>query len=321
MLGSSLLLTSHSYIDIYQAVVDNAVTSAPQIDSDSIDEELFENPEYIDTLEGRLPLAEAAKMIAQEPKKREMLFDEVHVKRIKRDSYKRVIALGIALFFLYSSFSSIRNAQGSLMEDKKLSLLSYGAVNSLLWFGGVCANPATYLMKPKWAMVLASLGFLVFSVSQYHQAYYTLLPAAAICSLTNGMLWSLEGIYVMNTASTYALVTGEELVQVVGKLNGVVISCALGSNILGNLMGPFILGNLYTLPSERDAMVTNTSLSDSISNTGSTAPDCGIDFFENPVPASTTIYQGKQYLFFGVNTFQALIGLVVITVFVKKLKV
>lgn len=322
MLGSSLLLTSHSYIDIYQAVVDNAKLPLPQSDTEdgSVDDELFDNPDYIDTLEGRLPLAEAARMIAQEPKKREMLFDEVHVKRVKRDSHKRVVALGIALFFMYSSFFSIRNAQGSLMEDKKLSLLSYGALNSMLWFGGVCANPAVYLIKPKWAMVVASLGFLIFSVSQYHLTYYSLLPAAAFCSLTNGMLWSLEGIYVMNTASTYALVTGEKLVSVVGRLNGIVLSCVLGSNILGNLIGPFILGDLFLLPLERDSLTNNTSLPVP-NNTRSATDYCGIDFFANPMPASKPVAQGKQYIFFGVNVFQALVGTVIITLFVKKLTV
>jgi len=338
-LGSSLLLASKSYLDLYEEV---SSKKAPAAIEEESDEDIFDNPEYIDTLEGRLPLAEAARMIAKDSTRHESLFSVDHIKANKRDCYKRVWCLGISFLLLFSSSFGIRSSISSLGDDKRLSLLCFGLIFSLTWFGGVCANPIISKIRPKWTLALATSGFIVFPLSMFYMSYYTTLPACIYHGFCIGLLWGTEGVYLINAASTYSLVTAEPLANIVRKFNGVIFSLFLCSNIVGNLMSTLILGDFYTLPGETEAMksfkrddrlsggyngshvVDGEDLSSFISSINSTeVPGCGLEYYDKDRGESNGpgVYIGKKYILFGVYTLLPVLAALNIIIFLRKLKV
>ena len=129
MLGSSVLLPSLNFINEYHR---------PSIDLsfEATESDVSADEECLDTLQGCIPISQIAQAIAEDPSNRKVLFDDELIKSSERRYYKRTVLLSISFLFMYSSFYSIRNSQNSLVEDKTLSLASYGAVNSLMVFGG-----------------------------------------------------------------------------------------------------------------------------------------------------------------------------------------
>lgn len=357
-MGSSVLLASQSYLSIYQSDPEGLDTTARL---DSLKEEveyddIFDNPEYIDTLEGQLPLAEAARMIAKDSTKHGALFSQGHIRRARSDSYRRVVAIGLAFLFLFTSNYGVRNAFNSLSNDKQLSLVCYGAIYSLLWFGGICSNLIISKVRPKWSLAIATLGFIIYPMSMFYPSYYVTLPASIILGFCVGLLWSVEGVYLMNTAATYSLISGEELSTVVSRFNGIIFSFFYCSNIAGNLLVAMLLGDFYTLPGENLSFthlqpgVIHTSLHSNVSHNtseyltsmhfmshvedtnntrgsvnSSVTATCGLDFYTNTAnqtqSTKTTVFIGKQQIFYGVNTLLPVIASVIIIAFLKKLKV
>lgn len=348
VLGSSILLASQSYLDIYQE--SNAAhkgqnsTYFDPVSEEDEEGDIFDNSEYVDTLEGRLPLAEAARMIARDSSRHGSLFAASHIRAVRNDCYKRLCTIGISFILLFSSSFGVRTTSNSLGEDKRLLLVCYGSLYSLMWFGGVCANPIMRRVRPKWAMVLAITGFILYPSSMFYTSYYTTLPATMFAGFCIGLLWSVEAVYLMNTASTYSLVSGEPLAMVVRKFNGVVFSFHMSSPIFGNLLSSLLLSNLYTLPGEvvPSMSINRQNVSLSSINTTMTASvvdfsqfnhtmnnsehdifSCGLNYKPNSEALTDIpqIYIGKQYIYFGVNTLlPALAGCNVI-LFLRKLKV
>lgn len=321
-MGSSILLASPSIINIYQADVLNAKDALEDINEEN-DDDIFDNPEYIDTLEGRLSLAEAARMIAKDSSQHNRLFDKSHATRTLRDCYKRLFTIGAAFLCIFSSYYSLRNQQSSMGSNRQLNLLTYGFCYLLLWFGGICASPIIHRIRPKYAMVMASLMFFPYSIANFLPQYYTLLPAALCAGCGFGLLFAAEGVYLMNTASTYALVSGKNLVEVIGNFNAVIFSFFMGSSVLGNLLSSLILGNLFDrhilLPSVNVTEYSNTT---NVTEETMTVSHCGLDFYSYPVTSEAAVIPTKKkHIFFGVCLTLSAIGSLILIIFLKKLKV
>ena len=340
-LGSSILLASQSYLNIYRSDPENLATASDILDpvKEEMSDDIFDNPEYIDTLEGKLPLAEAARMIARDASKHDALFSKGHIRRAKIDSYRRIICIGVAFLFLFSSTFSVRNAFNSLSDDKQLSLICYGSIYSLIWFGGICANPIISKVRPKWCLTIATIGYIIYPLSMFWPSYYVTLPASVLMGFCVGLMWSSEGIYLMNTAATYSLVSGEKLSIVVGRFNGIIFSFFYCANIMGNVNVALLLGDFYTLPGEKPNGDSALGLGNTTLNYGNTSDPqlpinygnktdpsfiCGLEYYEYEAKANqtkTSVFVGKQQIFFGVNTFLPLIASLIIIICLKKLKV
>lgn len=302
-------------------------------------DDIFDNPEYIDTLEGKLPLAEAARMIAKDASKHDALFSKGHIRRAKIDAYQRIICIGVAFLFLFGSTYGARNAFNSLSKDKRLALVCYGSVYSLIWFGGICASPLIAKVKPKWCLAISTVGYVLYPASMFWPSYYVTLPASILFGFCIGIMWSSEGIYLMNTAATYSLVSGEKLSIVVGRFNGIVFSFFYCANIIGNVIVALLLGDLYTLPGENANIETIEnfnnftlradtpgieSLNYGNRNNTEQRSICGLEFYEYQAKVNDTkpiVFIGKQQIFFGVNTLLPFFASLIIIVCLKKLKV
>ncbi|XP_067930845.1 protein unc-93 homolog A-like [Watersipora subatra] len=338
VLGSSLLLASQSYLDVYQEVLSQKsgkdATVFDTVNEEDEDGDIFDNSEYIDTLEGRLPLAEAARMVAKDSSRHGSLFSSSHVRKVRIDCYKRLTTIGLAFLLVFSSSFSVRNAMNSLGEDKQLSLVCYGSLFCFMWFGGVCVNPLMSKLRPKWIMVLSTTGFIIYPLSMFYMSYYLTLPASLYSGFCIGLWWAVEGVYILNISTTYSLVSTEPLQQVVTKFNGVVFCFFLCSHIVGNLLSSLLLGDLFFLYestelANRPFNLTSTSyaglfVTDQNNESAQEVGDlnCGLSYYDGEGKTSSkTVQIGKQYIYFAVNTLLPILACLLIVICLRTLKV
>lgn len=297
---------------------------------------ILENAEYIDTVQGKLPLANAARLISQDKLKHHQLFNEIHVQKIRNDCYKRLLCIGFGFLCLFSSAFALRNLQSSLPGyDPTLGLITFGCLRLLTWFGGLIAASIVSKLRPKWTMVVGTIGFILYPMSNIYPVSYILIPCALMCSVSVGMVWGAEGVYMINLAATYAFVSQKSLMSVIGTFNGAVAMLFQSSHVLGNLLTSLLLSDqiqwfspLSTLKGNATAPLVNLSTvyaSTSISydeadfwsaNEGNTTsasynvPLCGLEFYsiEQQLVGARNVDPRQYHLVFGVFIALSFIG-------------
>lgn len=286
---------------------------------------VMENAEYVDTLKGKLPLAEAARMIAQDQSKRAELFTQSHVRKFEIQCYKRLVCIGFGFACLYASFFCLRNLQSSNSgADPTLGLITFGCLSLLVWLGDLLSIQVIYYIRPKWCLVLASTPFILYAGANFYPSKFTLIPSALLFGLGQGMLWSSEGIYMINLSANYAMVSRKSLLEVIGKFNSVIFGMHMTSGFIGNIIGFVILsnGNKHSQAFDRDLPNNQSHISPAATNVTSTDGPylsgnsteliCGLDFYlsnaEQPAISMDEIDPVQRFILIGVVSGLALIG-------------
>lgn len=276
----------------------------------------MENAEYVDTIKGKLPLAEAAKMIAQDRSKREELFTESHVHKFKVQCYKRLICIGFGFCCIFASFFCLRGLQSSNSgDDPMLGLLTFACLTVLTWLGDLLSIQVIYYIRPKWCLVISSVPFILYAAANFYPSPFTLIPSALLTGVGIGMMWSSEGIYMINLAANYAMVSRKSLLEVIGKFNSVIFGMHMISGFIGNILGYAILST-----GKDHSVGENFSVNNSL-NENSTAV-CGLDFYSSDQVARPLdeVDPGRKMILIAVVTGLAVIGCVNFIVFLRPLK-
>lgn len=318
------------------------VISFPQANEDGVAatsmeylDTILENAEYIDTVQGKLPLAEAARMIAQDRSKHTELFEKSHVTNIRKDCYKRLVVIGFSFLCLFASFFTLRNLQSSNSgSDPKLGLITFGCLQSLMWLGALISSPILSKIRPKWTLVVASLAFILYAVANFYPARYTLIPCSLLAGCGVGILWNAEGIYMINLAATYALVSRKPMMEVVSKFNGVIFTMMQCCHFVGNLLSSIILsedinwfpnretGNLQSNQSHHPHLhALNSSTPAAV--TGPEHLICGVEFYsqEQSIQSVRNVDPIQNFTLLGILTTLALVGCLTLCAFLPPLKI
>ena len=300
-----------------------AATSMEYLDT------ILENAEYIDTVQGKLPLAEAAKMIAKDRSKHTELFDRSHVKNVRKDCYKRLALIGFSFLCLFASFFTLRNLQSSNSgSDPTLGLITFGCLQSLMWLGALISSPILSKIRPKWTLVVASAAFTFYAVANFYPAKYTLIPCSLLAGCGVGILWIAEGIYMINLAATYALVSKKPMMEVVSKFNGVVFTMMQCSHFIGNLLSSIILSeDINWFPNRKlgnPKQLSNFSAVGPANTTGhQPSATCGLDFYsqEQTVQSVRNVDPIQNMVLLAILTALALIGFLTLCALLPPLKI
>lgn len=310
---------------------------------------IMENAEYIDTVKGKLPLTEAAKMIAKDKSQHEQLFNPYYIRKVRIECYKKLVCIGFSFLCLFGSFFALRNLQASMSrenDDPIIGLITFGCLRLLMWFGGLLASSLVARIRAKWTLVIAAVLFLLYPIANFYPTAYTLIPCALMAGIGVGMIWNAEGVYMINLAAKYALVSNGKLLGIIGKFNGVVFTLYQGSHLLGNLLSSLILSDkIKWFPNssnnfgltEADISNSNDSINShvfaSFPNDTVNFPmkfpvnHCGIDFYTYGLALNTTLNTNvakvdprQYYLLFGILTALGCIGFLILCFGLKPLK-
>ena len=93
----------------------------------------------------------------------------------------------------------------------------------------------------KRVIVMVNIGYLVFSIGNFHTEYYTLLPAAAFGGFSIGTAWVCGTTYLNNLGVSYATTHKTTENKMISYTNGISMACYSSGLLMGNLMSSLLL--------------------------------------------------------------------------------
>ena len=147
---------------------------------------------------------------------------EAYRKNQGRRIKKNLIIFCSSLLLEYSVLNAMSNLQSSLNSEKNLGvycLFASWVANALS-----CLFLPTLMLKHigyKWTIVICQSCISVFILANIRASIYTLLPAAILVGMANGILWTYQGSYISFLANEFAEVTKLKLERVLLKFFGI----------------------------------------------------------------------------------------------------
>lgn len=217
--------------------------------------DLIDNPEYIDTLEGRLPLAAAAKMIARDSVVAAIGSGVVTPESKRRECHSKLLALSFAITLATSAFFACYHVQAADSAvaggGRQLRMQAAMALGASAWLGALCASPLMHATgSPRAVVVAGTVMSLAYAVASFFPfgtgdagtvAAATLLPAAIVQGFGGGLLLAAEGIYAVGVAGTYSAVFAQPLPEVYALFNGIACTIAQAARVLGGVVSLVVL--------------------------------------------------------------------------------
>ncbi|EAR85362.1 MFS transporter (macronuclear) [Tetrahymena thermophila SB210] len=170
----------------------------------------------------------------------------------------KVVVLSFTFMALFSTFNSAQNLVGSLYTSQgydDLGLISLFVVYIVFAFASFFANFFINKFSYKVIFFFSSLGYVAFAASgiwvcscknAIHEGacskgviYFIVLASAALCGFSASTIWVAQGGYIDSISQDFP--------NKKGTLFGIFWAINQGSQIVGNLMGMFILNYLDNL--------------------------------------------------------------------------
>ena len=166
--------------------------------------------------------------------------------KLERSYIRNLAVLSAGFFLLFTAFFAVRNMQSSINTEGNLGLISLACVYGSFVVGcllSVCIirqkNPTENRkskIRPKYAIIFASLGPLVYTAMNFYPRCYCLIPASVLLGISLSNLWTAQGTYITSLAVTYAAVTCKAPERAVGLFNTVFLFVLQMSHVVGNLI-------------------------------------------------------------------------------------
>ena len=253
--------------------------------------------------------------------------EEKKLNQLKNTYLKNLIVLSIGFMLIYAPFFALRNLQSSINPDGGLGLLSMSCLYAAFLIGCVISAALVQNIRPKMAILMSLVGYLLYTISNFYPGYYTLVPASAILGFTMALLWTAQGTYITSIAVAYAAVAGKNHNSILGLFNGFFLFLIQVAQILGNLISSTVFNiemaredNIYmnnTATSSLQPVSQRTLYAESPPNfCGSKY--CHIFQIDH---ARISVHKHMLMSLIGVFTVFTLIGVLVLGVFLNKLDV
>lgn len=98
-------------------------------------------------------------------------------------------------------------------------------------------------LGPKWSFLIGNLAYSSFIVGNRWRLPETVYPTAILVGVGASIIWTAEGTYLTRAGSNYALAKGVSITSTLGMFNGIFFSIFQCSQVVGNLVAGFVLGD------------------------------------------------------------------------------
>jgi MFS family permease len=209
--------------------------------SDEQEESLNDNHIQLDDLRGN---KEALLSKGDEEPLEEEMSEEEQKKQDKIESrkyFKNLIVLCIGFFFIFTAFLSLRNLQSSINAVAGLGMYALSCTYALFFVGCIFATTIVQRLGPKKAILVLTIGPLMYDFAYFYPQFYTMVPAAGLAGFAQGVIWTAHATYIANIAACYANLTGEKIQNVLSKFNGIFFVFYQSCQIIGGIIASLIL--------------------------------------------------------------------------------
>lgn len=158
-----------------------------------------------------------------------------------RKYMKNLLLLCTGFFFIFTSFLSLRNLQSSLNAMKGLGMYTLSCTYAFFFLGCIFATSIVQRLGPKRAIVVATIGPLMYDFAYFMPTFYTMVPAGGLAGFAQGVIWTAHATYIANIAVCYANLSGEKVANVLSKFNGIFFVFYQSCQIVGGIIASIIL--------------------------------------------------------------------------------
>ena len=158
-----------------------------------------------------------------------------------RKYMKNLLLLCTAFFFIFTSFLSLRNLQSSLNAVKGLGMYTLSCTYAFFFLGCIFATSIVQKLGPKKAMVISTIGPLLYDFAYFYPTFYTMVPAGGAAGFAQGVIWTAHATYIANISVCYANLSGEKVANVLSKFNGIFFVFYQSCQIIGGIIASVIL--------------------------------------------------------------------------------
>ncbi|KAL4492406.1 hypothetical protein ABPG72_005541 [Tetrahymena utriculariae] len=169
----------------------------------------------------------------------------------------KVVVLGLTFLLLFSAFSSAQNLVGSLYKGQgynNLGLISLLVLYAIFAFCCLFANFFFSRMQYKYIFIFSSLGYVSYTAAGIWVCacdgsgslacskgiiYFIVLFGSSLCGFSASLIWIAQGGYIDSI--------GQDTPSKKGTFSGIFWAITQGSQIIGNILGTFILQYLQNI--------------------------------------------------------------------------
>ena len=168
-------------------------------------------------------------------------------------AYKNLLGVSWSFMACFSAFLGLLNLQATFNGEVGLYSL---VILNVVWMMAAFITPTIIrLIGTKYALVLGYVIFLVYTVTNYHPDWATLVPSSVLLGIGFGPIWASMFTHITTVAIKYAPALKEKVEHLVLVFSGILSFHIQSSQILGNLVSSIILtGGASTID---DANVTD----------------------------------------------------------------
>ncbi|KAL4446012.1 hypothetical protein ABPG74_011004 [Tetrahymena malaccensis] len=169
----------------------------------------------------------------------------------------KVIVLALTFLLLFSAFNSAQNLVGSLYKSQNLGnlgLISLLVLYAIFAVSCLFANFFISRMQYKYIFIFSSLGYVSYTAAGIWVCacdgsdsgacgkgliYFIVLLGASLCGFSASLIWIAQGGYIDSI--------GQDTPSKKGTFSGIFWAIMQGSQIIGNILGTFILQYLENM--------------------------------------------------------------------------
>ena len=146
--------------------------------------------------------------------------DPEKVTAAKRNYIQNLFTCSVSFFLLFSSFIGLAIVQGSIHGQ-------VGTIGLVVIF--VITIISCMVISPlliqfigfKYSMVLCFVSYLTWEIANFYPVYGVMVPAAVVCGIGNGAIWSSQATYFSQKNITYSAITGDNIQMVIARSFGI----------------------------------------------------------------------------------------------------
>ncbi|XP_022085595.1 protein unc-93 homolog A-like [Acanthaster planci] len=123
----------------------------------------------------------------------------------ERRILKNLVAVCVVFALSSLCFSSLQTLQSTLNSSKGLGLASLSCTYAVATASALFISPVLIRkVGPRKTVILGSMGYGIYAVSNFYPRFYTVIPAAILCGLAANPCWAAASTYLNILAANKA---------------------------------------------------------------------------------------------------------------------
>ena len=221
----------------------------------------------------------------------------------RRWGYRNIFGLSIAFVTVFCAFIGLQNLQSSINTEGGLGLASLSVLYAVFFLSGFVTPVIVRILGTKYTLLFGFVCHLIYSLSNYHPTWYTLIPSSFAIGFASAPIWVAATTHITEVAVTIAPALRKNQDQLISMFIGIFYFFFQFSQIPGNLASSLIL-----FPYDQQVDQLNSSDFSTVSSAAETA------YLNETAPSSDDICDVLESTSIDPNLYNILVSLYVVFV-------